>query len=59
MNTSLTQLFSITDYRLALPMVLLTLFALGILLIDLFLRLGMIPGAAGAELRAALQDGPA
>ena len=37
MTTSLTQYFSATDYLLALPMLLLTLFALGILLIDLFL----------------------
>ena len=37
MSTSLTQYFSATDYLLALPMLLLTLFALGILLIDLFL----------------------
>jgi NADH-quinone oxidoreductase subunit N len=37
-NTSLvTQYFSGTDYLLALPMLLLTLFALGILLIDLLL----------------------
>jgi NADH-quinone oxidoreductase subunit N len=35
--TSLTQFFSASDYVRALPMVLLTLFALGILLIDLFL----------------------
>ena len=34
-------------------------FNVNLVLIDLFLRLGMIPGAAGAELRAALQDGPA
>jgi len=33
----LTQYFSTTDYLLALPMLLLALFALGILLIDLFL----------------------
>ena len=37
MTTSLTQYFSSTDYLLALPMLLLTLFALGILLIDLLL----------------------
>ena len=37
MTTSLTQFFSASDYLLALPMLLLTLFALGILLIDLFL----------------------
>ncbi len=37
MTTPLTQFFSATDYLLALPMLLLTLFALGILLIDLFL----------------------
>jgi NADH-quinone oxidoreductase subunit N len=36
-TTSLTQYFSTNDYLLALPMLLLTLFALGILLIDLFL----------------------
>jgi NADH-quinone oxidoreductase subunit N len=36
-TTSLTQYFSRADYLLALPMLLLTLFALGILLIDLFL----------------------
>jgi NADH-quinone oxidoreductase subunit N len=36
-TTSLTQFFSASDYLLALPMLLLTLFALGILLIDLFL----------------------
>jgi len=36
-NPSLTQFFSVTDYLLALPMLLLTLFALAILLIDLFL----------------------
>ena len=35
--TSLTQFFSASDYVRALPMLLLTLFALGILLIDLFL----------------------
>ena len=35
--TSLTQFFSAADYVRALPMLLLTLFALGILLIDLFL----------------------
>ena len=37
MTTSLTQFFSAADYLLALPMLLLTLFALGILLIDLLL----------------------
>ncbi|MGA7463606.1 MAG: NADH-quinone oxidoreductase subunit N [Candidatus Korobacteraceae bacterium] len=37
MTTSLTQYFSSTDYLLALPMLLLTLFALGILMIDLLL----------------------
>ena len=37
MTTSLTQYFSTTDYLLALPMLLLTLFALGILMIDLIL----------------------
>jgi NADH-quinone oxidoreductase subunit N len=36
-TTSLTQYFSSTDYLLARPMLMLTLFALGILLIDLFL----------------------
>src|SRR5271166_3225057 len=38
-NTSLTQYLNFTsnDYLLSLPMLLLTLFALGILLIDLFL----------------------
>jgi NADH-quinone oxidoreductase subunit N len=36
-TTSLTQFFSAADYLLALPMLLLALFALGILLIDLFL----------------------
>jgi NADH-quinone oxidoreductase subunit N len=36
-TTSLTQYFSSTDYLLALPMLLLTLFALGILMIDLLL----------------------
>jgi NADH-quinone oxidoreductase subunit N len=36
-TTSLTQYFSSTDYLLALPMLLLTVFALGILMIDLFL----------------------
>jgi NADH-quinone oxidoreductase subunit N len=35
--TSFTQLFSASDYLLALPILLLTLFALGILLVDLFL----------------------
>ena len=35
MTTSLTQYFSSTDYLLALPMLLLALFALGILMIDL------------------------
>ena len=37
MSTSITQYFSRADYVLALPMLLLTLFALGILLIDLLL----------------------
>ena len=37
MTTTMTTLFSRTDYLLALPIVLLTLFALGILLIDLLL----------------------
>lgn len=37
MTTSLTQYFLSTDYLLALPMLLLTLFALGILMIDLLL----------------------
>lgn len=37
MATSISQYFSSTDYLLSLPMVLLTLFALGILLIDLIL----------------------
>ena len=37
MTTSLTQYFSSTDYLLSLPMLLLALFALGILLIDLLL----------------------
>ncbi len=37
MTTSLIQYFSATDYLLALPMLLLTLFALGILIIDLLL----------------------
>lgn len=37
MTTSLTQFFSASDYLLALPMLLLALFALGILVIDLFL----------------------
>ena len=36
-TTSIAQYFSRADYMLALPMLLLTLFALGILLIDLFL----------------------
>jgi len=36
-TTSLTQYFSRTDYLLVLPMLLLTLFALGILMIDLIL----------------------
>jgi len=35
--TSFTQYFSTTDYLLALPMLLLTLFALGILMLDLLL----------------------
>ncbi len=35
--TSISQYFSSTDYLLALPMVMLTMFALGILMIDLFL----------------------
>ncbi len=34
-------------------------FNVNLVLIDLFLRLGMIGGEAGAELRAALQNGPA
>ena len=37
MTTSLTQYFSRTDYLLVLPMLLLTLFALGILMVDLLL----------------------
>ncbi|MFZ0792128.1 MAG: hypothetical protein WAM65_00075 [Candidatus Korobacteraceae bacterium] len=37
MTTSLAQYFSSTDYLLALPMLLLALFALGILMIDLLL----------------------
>src|SRR5260370_32328923 len=36
-TTSLTPYFSGVDYQLSLPMLLLTLFALGILMIDLFL----------------------
>ena len=36
-SNSLAQYFSTTDYVLALPMVLLSLFAVGILLIDLML----------------------
>ena len=38
MTTSLAQYFSTRDYLLSLPMLLLTLFALGILMIDLVLR---------------------
>src|SRR5215471_20741290 len=56
--TSLTQFFSSSDYLLALPMLLLTLFALGILLIDLFLpkhwkRANALVALAGMALSAA------
>ena len=39
MPGAITQMFSPTDYLMALPITLLTLFALGILLIDLMLPL--------------------
>ena len=58
MTTSIAQYFSRADYVLALPMVLLTLFALGILLIDLLLpkewkRLNAITALIGLAFSAA------
>ena len=58
MTTSLTQYFSSTDYLLALPMLLLTLFALGILMIDLMLpkqwkRVNAFTALAGLAFSAA------
>ena len=56
--TSIAQYFSTADYLLALPMLLLTLFALGILLIDLLLpeqwkRLNAITALIGLGFSAA------
>jgi NADH-quinone oxidoreductase subunit N len=57
-TTSITQYFSRADYVLALPMVLLTVFALGILMIDLLLpkewkRLNAITALIGLAFSAA------
>ena len=58
MSTTITQYFTRADYALALPMLLLTLFALGILLIDLLLpkewkRLNAITALIGLGFAAA------